>query len=114
MNPQNSDLGFVAINYIDCSEEYVERFEELFSTRARAIDRLPGFRNMNVLKPKQPGDKYLIISYWDKEEDFKSWTRSPEFLEGHKRGFADLARAKEEGRKPPMSSDFRTYSILTD
>lgn len=103
---------FVAINYITCEETYRERFEELFKSRAHAIDRMPGFVDMKVLKPQRPGDDYLIVSHWDSQEAFKTWTSSPEFIEGHKRGFEDIRKAKEEGRKAPMSSTFRTYEVL--
>ncbi|HRX01005.1 MAG TPA: antibiotic biosynthesis monooxygenase, partial [Cyclobacteriaceae bacterium] len=91
---------------------YATRFEELFATRAHAIDRLPGFVNMQVLKPSNKGDEYLIVSHWKSEEDFKAWTKSPEFLEGHKRGFEDIRIAKERGEKPPMSSTFKTYAVI--
>ncbi|HEX2786539.1 MAG TPA: antibiotic biosynthesis monooxygenase [Ignavibacteria bacterium] len=105
---------FVAINYITCDKEYVERFEHLFTTRARAIDRIPGFISMEVLKPNSSNDNYLIVSHWENGDAFKNWTKSPEFLEGHKRGFEDMKKYKDEGKKPPMSSDFKTYEILTD
>ena len=105
---------FVAINYISCKEDYTSRFEELFGTRAHAIDRMPGFKNMHVLKPQKTGDDYLIVSYWDSEDHFKSWTNSSEFLEGHRRGFEDIRKAKEQGLEPPMSSDFKTYSIIAN
>jgi len=105
---------FVAINFIRCEEFYVSRFEELFITRAKAIDRLPGFKRMQVLKPKEVGDRYLVISWWESEEHFKNWTRSPEFIEGHKRGFADISQAKAEGRTPPMHSEFKCYQVLTN
>ena len=107
------NLGFVAINYIECKEEYVEKFEYLFKTRAGAIDKLPGFRSMNVLRPNEKDDKYLIVSYWDNEQNFKDWTSSEAFIEGHKRGFEDLKLYKEKGLEPPMKSEFRTYRILT-
>ena len=110
----SEDLGFVAINYISCTPEYIERFEQLFTTRAGEIDKLPGFRNMHVLKPQRPGEDYLIVSYWDTEEQFKAWTESEEFLKGHKRGFEDIKKAREEGKTPPMTSSFKTYSILTN
>lgn len=105
--------GFVAINYITCKPEYRERFEHLFKTRARAIDRLPGFRGMYVLRPQREGDAYLVVSHWDSEAHFKAWLQSPEFIEGHKRGFEDLREAKARGEEPPMRSDFRTYEIIT-
>lgn len=106
--------NFVAVNYINCTPEYTSRFEELFSTRAKAIDTMPGFVDMAVLKPMKEGDAYLIVSYWESEEGFKSWTKSEAFLEGHKRGFADIAKAKEEGRPAPMTSDFKTYKVIAN
>jgi len=111
---ENGIGGFVAVNYIDCDEGYIERFEQLFTSRAHAIDRLPGFRFMHVLKPSEAGGSYLIVSHWDHEENFEAWTRSPEYLEGHKRGFEDIRQAKKAGEEPPMRSTFKTYSILTD
>lgn len=102
---------FVAINYINCEPHYRERFEELFASRARAIDRMPGFVDMQVLRPNGVGE-YLIVSHWASEEAFKTWTTSPEFLEGHKRGFDDIRKAKEQGLKPPMSSSFKTYEVI--
>ncbi len=106
--------GFVAINYITCEVEYAARFEELFRTRARAIDRMLGFRFMEVLKPQKENEPYLVVSHWDSEDAFRAWMNSPEFLEGHQRGFEDVRKAKESGQKPPMVSVFKTYEIITD
>jgi heme-degrading monooxygenase HmoA len=103
---------FVAINYIKCSADYRPRFEELFTSRAHAIDAMPGFINMHVLRPAQEGGDYLIVSYWATEEAFKGWTGSEAFRIGHKRGFEDLAKARQEGRPAPMSSDFKTYEVI--
>lgn len=103
---------FVAINYITCTDAYRDRFEKLFATRAHAIDRMPGFIDMQVLKPDQPGDAYLIVSHWDSKEAFEMWTQSPEFLEGHKRGFEDIRAAKARGEAPPVESKFRTYAVI--
>lgn len=112
--PNNNMKRFVAINYIQCDEGYTKRFEALFATRAHAIDRLPGFVDMQVLRPADQKDEYLIVSHWNSEEDFKAWTKSPEFLEGHKRGFEDLRIARERGEKPPMSSSFKTYNVIAN
>jgi heme oxygenase (mycobilin-producing) len=105
---------FVAINYINCQPDYVERFEQLFATRAHAIDTMPGFVDMHVLKPNKEGEAYLIVSHWTSEEAFKTWTTSPAFIEGHKRGFEDIRKAKEEGRTPPMTSDFKVYQVISN
>ena len=107
-----SQKNFVAINYITCQPEYAGRFEELFGSRAKAIDTMPGFIDMMVLKPSKAGEPYLVVSHWESEAAFKMWTNSPEFIEGHKRGFEDIRRAKEAGQPSPMSSDFKTYQVL--
>lgn len=103
---------FVAINYIHCEADFQERLEQMFTTRARAIDTMPGFINMHVLRPAKAEDDYLIVSYWETEEAFKTWTKSEAFMQGHKRGFEELAKAKAEGRPAPMKSDFKIYQII--
>lgn len=120
----NATLGaFVAINYIRCKEEYLSRFEELFKSRAGAIDRLKGFLRMEVLKPqpngKETSDKetepepYLVVSHWESKDCFQDWLKSPEFHEGHRRAFEDMNRAKEQGQEAPMHSKFVVYDVLT-
>lgn len=104
---------FVAINSITCREEYRDRFEQLFSTRAHAIDTMPGFQQMEVLRPNKADGSYLVISHWETEEAFKAWVGSPQFLEGHKRAFADLKEAETAGAPKPMHSEFRTYQVMT-
>lgn len=74
---------------------------------------MPGFIKMEVLKPEDGRSEYLIVSHWSSKEAFSDWTKSPEFIEGHKRGFEDLKIAKEKGEEMPMSSDFKTYTVLT-
>jgi heme-degrading monooxygenase HmoA len=105
---------YVAINYITCTDQYKTRFESLMNSRIKAIDRMPGFRNMQVLKPVDNTSDYLVISHWDSEEDFGRWTGSAEFLEGHRRGFEDIKQARLEGKEPPMQSVFKTYHIIAE
>jgi heme oxygenase (mycobilin-producing) len=105
---------FVAINYITCTAAYRERFESLFATRAKAIDQMPGFIKMHVLRPTDGCSDYLIVSHWDSEEQFKTWTQSEAFREGHKRGFADISQARKEGREAPLKSEFRTYKVIAE
>lgn len=105
---------FVAINYISCHENFRARFEELFASRAHAIDTMPGFINMHVLRPASEGEDYLIVSYWQTEAAFKEWTSSEAFRIGHRRGFEEIAAARAEGRPAPMTSNFKTYQIISE
>lgn len=110
--PVNPEAAFVAVNRITCRSDYRPRFECLFCTRAKAIDRLDGFCGMQVLKPTKEDEAYLVVSFWKSEADFTAWVASPEFIEGHQRGFDDLKAAKERGEEAPMKSSFSTYSVL--
>lgn len=103
----------VAINYITCAEAYRARFEQLFKTRAGAIDQMPGFLGMEVLKPHDNGD-YLIVSRWRDETAFHGWLQSAAFVTGHQRGFADLQAYSAAGETPPLRSDFKLYRILVE
>jgi heme oxygenase (mycobilin-producing) len=112
-NDRKMTNHFVAINYINCKSDYRERFEHLFSPRANAIDRIPGFVRMEVLKPQDESENYLVVSHWETEDAFKGWMKSPEFLEGHIRGFADVDEAKNKGLDAPKISTFKTYRVLS-
>lgn len=114
MNIPNSEARFVAINYITCTNEYSARFEELFASRARAIDTMPGFISMKVLRATAPGEPYLVVSEWTDEASFEAWVGSPEFVSGHTRGFEDLRAAKARGEAPPMTSRLITYAVISE
>jgi heme-degrading monooxygenase HmoA len=105
--------NFVAINAITCDEGFRPHFERMFKSRAGAIDRMPGFISMEVLKPNNEG-AYLIISRWKDEAAFQGWMNSSAFLEGHRRGFSEMQQYKARGEAPPLKSDFSVYRILTD
>lgn len=105
---------FVAVNFISCTEAYRERFEQLFASRAHAIDGAPGFRHMSVLRPGKAGGDYLVVSFWKDRNSFETWSKSPEFMAGHRRGFSDIKEARERGETPPMTSRMELYDILTD
>jgi heme-degrading monooxygenase HmoA len=105
---------FVAINYITCQKDYKARFEQLMGSRAMEVDTMPGFIRMEVLRPDDTQNDYLIISHWDSEEHFKDWKKSEQFTKGHKRGFEDISIARRESHALPMKSTFKTYKILSD
>lgn len=117
MDMKNESMGYVAINNITCEPSYIERMEYLFSTRAREIDKIPGFQSVEVLRPMESQDAdapFLVISHWDSMDCFENWTKSEEFKKGHARAFKDLKEAKELGQKPPMMSTFGRYEIISN
>lgn len=136
MQPIPNAVGHhVAINYITVNDTgYLKRFTDLFATRARAVDTIPGFLGMQLLEPQKENyltpqqaktvdpetgiterdaPVYLVVTHWKDEKSFQNWTKSAQFIEGHKRGFADIAEARVLGKINPMSSQMKTYKIIS-
>lgn len=99
---------FVSANRIWVKPEYAERFEEVFRTRARLVDRMPGFLRNLVLRPKNPEDPYVVLTFWESEAAFRAWTESPEFREGHARSGT---LSKEAFLRP---SQLETFEVFLD
>ena len=73
---------FVTMNRIPVRPEYREAFEEAFRQRARLVDQAPGFLRNLVLRPKNPEDPYIVLTFWESEAAFWAWMESPAFREG--------------------------------
>lgn len=99
---------YVVMNKMHCKPEFTEKFEELFQTRAHAIDRMQGFKSMWLLRSETSENEYIVLTLWESEEDFRNWVHSPEFMEGHQRGFTIIANSNER----PLSSVIEKYKVI--
>lgn len=75
----------VTCNRIPVNPEHAAAFEEHFSDRASLVDGMPGFISFQLLRPKNEGDPYVVMTFWESEAHFKAWTESAAFKEGHAR-----------------------------
>ena len=82
----------VVSNRIPVAVGHEQAFEERFRDRAGLVERHPGFVRMEILRPKQVamhGGKlggspyYVVLTYWDTEDDFVRWTESEDFRRAH-------------------------------
>lgn len=104
----------MAMNRISCQADYGERFEELFRTRAGEVDTMPGFQSFHLLRPLKDGQPYIVMTFWDRREDFESWMKSGQFTRGHSRGFADIDAARREGKPAPVKSLMELYEVCSE
>lgn len=79
---------FVTCNRIPVNPERTAAFEARFSERPNRVDEMPGFISFHLLRPQNPGDPYVVMTFWESEAQFKAWTDSPAFKEGHARSGA--------------------------
>jgi heme-degrading monooxygenase HmoA len=46
---------------------------------------MQGFEANLVLRPTSPDEPYVVLSFWDSQENFEAWTQSDAFRKGHAR-----------------------------
>ena len=70
-------------NRIFVNPEFADQFEERFRQRAKHVDNQPGFQANLVLRPTSEGEPYVVLSFWDSQDDFEAWSKSDVFTKGH-------------------------------
>ena len=84
---------FIVMNRITVAEGREREFEQSFGSRERAVDAVPGFVEMQVLRPAQ-GRTYLVLSRWESRESFEQWTQSEAFAAAHRRQNTGLSEGR--------------------
>lgn len=73
----------VVTNRIPVAKGQEAAFEARFEGRAGLVEKRPGCRGFQLLRPIQ-ADAYLVMTWWDSAADFEAWTKSDEFREAHR------------------------------
>lgn len=74
----------VVTNRIPVAPGQEAAFEARFAGRAAQVERQPGFRGFQLLRPLR-SEYYMVMTWWDSEADFQAWTESEAFREAHRR-----------------------------
>ena len=74
----------VVQNRVPVAEGREEAFVERFRTRKGLVDDQPGFIRNMVLRPIK-GDTFIVLTFWESEEQFRAWTQSDAFKQAHSR-----------------------------
>jgi len=90
----------VSMFHVQVPAEMAGRFEQSWQQRAGRVDKMPGFRGLEVLRDGAAPGKYVVLTRWETREDFDRWASSPEFTAGH-------ARSRETGRRAAASRSMR-------
>ena len=87
------NLMIFVMNRITVAEGREQDFEQTFAERDRAVDQMPGFVDMEVLRPSD-GRIYIVMTRWKTREDFDAWTKSEAFISAHRKQSPGLAEAR--------------------
>jgi heme-degrading monooxygenase HmoA len=80
----------IVMNRIPVAKGREQDFEKTFTDRDRAVDRSPGFIDMQVLRPCE-GNTYVVLTRWKSREAFQDWTQSQAFISAHRKQSPGLA-----------------------
>jgi heme-degrading monooxygenase HmoA len=56
---------FVVCNRVKVNPTHTEVFEQLFLSRAHAVDQTPGFVSFQLLRPAKSDDAYVVMVTWE-------------------------------------------------
>ena len=76
-------MQYVVANRVFVKPEFHEEFETRFRNRAGQINKQPGFVQMQILKPQSENTPYVVMTYWENEQSFRSWVGSDDFKLAH-------------------------------
>ena len=76
---------YSAMNRFRIARGREDVFEELWRSRERHLDEVPGFREFRLLRGPVDDDCTLYASHttWETEQAFADWTRSDAFKKAH-------------------------------
>ena len=98
-------MAVVKMNVITVPKERADELEERFRKRAGEVDKQPGFLGFELLRPHD-GDRYIVYTRWESEEDFMNWVQSPAFGHGH--------RAHEQQGPVSSHSELWSYDVVLE
>ncbi|MFA0754208.1 MAG: hypothetical protein IMHGJWDQ_001992 [Candidatus Fervidibacter sp.] len=77
---------FVALFSIEVEPGNGQTFIDRFQQRAKLVDKAKGFRGLFVLQHSENAHKFVVMTLWDRAEDFRAWVNSEEFRKAHAQG----------------------------
>ena len=78
-------MVWTAVNRIEVgSPDEADRVVERFRHRAGKVDLQPGFRGFELWR-EEGGKEVMVITRWERKQDFESWVNGPAFREAHAR-----------------------------
>ena len=78
--------------------------EDAFRDRLHQVEDHPGFQRMEVWRDHRQDGGYLMVSWWDDEQAFRSYMRSDRHKASHARIPVEPAKARGVG--------LRRYTVI--
>ena len=73
----------VSMFHVRVLAEAVAGFERSWQQRAGQVDKMPGFKGLEVLKDGATPGRYIVLTRWETKADFDGWAQSQAFANAH-------------------------------
>lgn len=97
--------SFVAFSEIDIDPVGSDRLTQAFRDRLGAVDAWPGFRRLEVWEDEGTPGRFVMVSWWDDKESFKTYMRSADHRLSH-----DRIPSEPAAPRPVSFSRFRVIA----
>lgn len=96
-------MSIVKINAIHVPEGQGPELEKRFAARAGVVEKAPGFRGFQLLRPTKGDDRYFVVTQWADEESFDAWANGD-------------ARAAHQGDRKPVATgaDLLEFDVVIE
>ena len=101
-------MSIIKINAITVPDGFGDEVARRFVERAGVVDGQEGFEGFELLRPTDDRNTWLVVTRWDTEESFVTWTRSPAFAEGHR---AAMGAVKGRSEPLPLTAELWSYEV---
>ena len=88
---------FVVASDLEVAAQGAPALEAAFRSRMREVEVHPGFIRLEVWRDAKREGAYQMVSWWDDEQSFRSYMRSPEHKRSHARIPTEPAKARGVG-----------------
>ena len=77
-------MSVIKINAITVPKNLGDEVARRFAERIKAVDGKKGFQGVELMRPTDDRETWLVVTRWESEDDFIAWVQSPDFAEGHR------------------------------
>jgi heme oxygenase (mycobilin-producing) len=80
--------SYVVVSHLTIEPDGAEALERAFQDRLGEVDGAPGFQRLEVWRDTASPSGFAMVSWWDSEDDFRSYMGS----DAHRRSHARIPR----------------------
>lgn len=94
----------VVASHLEVAAAGARNLEQAFADRLGEVEQASGFQHLEVWRDTTAQGTYVMVSWWDCEEDFRAYMGSP----AHRRSHARVPRDPH----PPRATGLGRYDVV--